>query len=63
VSLELFCFVIALAAAIYLVKLQRKRTRNLLKPLIELLAGIRCLCEAAHEKRHKDTDNFRHGRR
>lgn len=31
---------IALAAAIYLSEIAKKRTRNLLKPLIELLAGI-----------------------
>jgi phosphate transport system permease protein len=31
---------IALAAAIYLSEIAKKRTRNLLRPLIELLAGI-----------------------
>jgi phosphate transport system permease protein len=31
---------IALAAAIYLSEIAKKRTRNLLTPLIELLAGI-----------------------
>jgi phosphate transport system permease protein len=31
---------IALFAAIYLSEIAKKRTRNLLKPLIELLAGI-----------------------
>jgi phosphate transport system permease protein len=36
----LFALPIALAVAIYLSEIATKRTRNLLKPLIELLAGI-----------------------